>query len=436
MRSAAAQTAASAPAPPAAPAPAQLIVEAARLFDGTGDRLRTDVAVLVEGEKIAAVGPVAELTRRAPAARVIDLGDATLLPGLIDAHTHIMASGDEDDYTGQLVKQSIASRAIGATARAREALMEGFTSLRDVESEGAMYADADLAAAIAAGVVPGPRLEVSTRGLAPTGGYLPDDVAWDVELRAGAELVDGPDDLRHAVREQISHGARWIKVYADFDFYLTANKARPLRSHPNFTPAELAAIVDEAHRHGVKVAAHAMGWDGIDAALTAGVDSIEHGNGITDDLAARMVRQHVAFVPTITAMRLFLAGNPTDKQREIVAIHTAAVQRAARLGVAIANGSDAGSYPWKQGLAGEVIGLVDDGLTPAQALRAATSVAGALLDPRCGPEQRDCPHQVVGAIAAGSLADLVAVDGDPLRDISAVARVRWVMKGGVVYREP
>jgi imidazolonepropionase-like amidohydrolase len=420
------------PAPPAAPP--KTIIKAARLFDGKGDKVRTGVAVLVEGNTIKAVGTVEEVTKAAGAgATVIDLGDVTLMPGMIDAHTHIMGD-DSPDYTMVLVKASIASRAIGATARARDVLMSGFTSLRDVESEGAMYADADLAAAIEGGVVPGPRLQVSTRGLAPTGGYLPYDVAWDVTLRAGAQLADGPVELRKAVREQISHGARWIKVYADFGAYATSNPARPVRSHPNFTQEEIVAIVDEAHRQGIKVAAHAMGWDAIDQALRAGVDSIEHGNGITDDLATRMSAQGVVFVPTITPIRGWLEHDPNEWQRAMAAAHRIAFKRASAHGVKIANGSDAGSYPWKNGLAGEVIALVDYGMTPAQAMRAATSVAGALLDARCGAEEKECPRGRVGVVAPTYLADLVAVEGDPTKDIKLLAKVRWVMKNGVVYK--
>jgi imidazolonepropionase-like amidohydrolase len=410
------------------------IIKAARLFDGKGDKTRTGMAVLVRGNVIVAVGTVADVTKAAGTGpTVIDLGDVTIMPGLIDAHTHILTD-DEPDYTTVLVTQSISSRAIAATARARQTLMSGFTSLRDVESEGAMYADADLAKAIDNGVVPG--LHVSTRGLAPTGGYLPRDVAWDVTFgRTGAQVADGPDELRKAVREQMSHGARWIKVYADFFPYSTTTPARPLRSRTNFTPVEMSAIVDEAHRRGLKVAAHAMGWDGIDLALRAGVDSIEHGAGLTDDLATRMSAQGVVLVPTITPLRGG-ADAPDERVRAMVAAHKAAVKRAIARGVKIANGSDAGSYPWKNGLAGEVMSLVDYGMTPGQALRAATSVAGALLDKRCSPDEKDCLHHRVGVLAPTFMADLIAVPGDPTKDIKVLERVEWVMKDGVVYKAP
>jgi imidazolonepropionase-like amidohydrolase len=415
------------------PAPKKIVVvEAARVWDGKADTARTDLAVLVEGDKIIAVGARADLEKRAT--QKLDLGDATLLPGLVDAHTHIMTSGDEDDYAQHLIKESVAARAIAATARAREILLSGFTTLRDVETEGAMYVDADLAAAIEHGVAPGPRIVPSTRGLAPTGGYIPRDIAWDADVASGAQLADGPEALRKAVREQISHGAQWIKVYADFGHYATTNAARPLRSHPNFTTAEMAAIVDEAHRHGRKVAAHATGWDGIDAALRAGVDSVEHGSGLTDDLAQRMAQQGVALVPTLTAiLNMPASGNELFAKTQAAA--RAAVKRALARGVRIVNGSDAGSYPWKQGLAGELVRLVDAGLTPVQALRAATSSAGALLARACAVEEAGCIAQPFGAIAPGALADLIAVTGDPTKDIHAVATVRFVMKGGIVYKQ-
>jgi imidazolonepropionase-like amidohydrolase len=414
-----------------------MIVKAARVWDGRADAVRSDLAVLVDGGKIVEVGPPATLGAHAPKARVIDAGDATLMPGLVDAHTHIMTSGEDDDYDQHLIKQSIAARAIAATARARAALMAGFTTLRDVESEGAMYADADLANAIETGVVPGPRILPATRALAPTGGYLPQDIAWDVEVPSGAQLANGADELRKAVREQASHGARWIKVYADFGHYLTTNPARPLRSHPNFTPAEIAAIVDEAHRLGRKVAAHATGWDGIDSALRAGVDSIEHGFGLTDDLAQRMAKQGVTLVPTLTPIANALKG-PTkpDKLQKTAAAQRAAIKHALARGVRIVNGSDAGSYPWKDGLAGEVGHLVDAGLTPVQALRAATSSAGALLATTCAPEQAGCDAQPFGVLVPGAAADVIAVAADPTKDIHALANIRLVMKAGVIYIGP
>ena len=417
----------------AQPAKPIVVVKAARLFDGKADKLRTDVAVLIEGDRIKEVGTAAQIVAKAPGARVIDLGNVTLMPGLIDAHTHVMADSI-DDYTTMLAKRSLAARAIAGTAHARTMLANGFTTLRDVESEGAMYADADLADAIDSGVVQGPRLFVSTRGLAPTGGYLPFDNAWDWSSRTGVQIVDGVDEIRKAVREQIRFGAKWIKVYADFGFYMTTRTDRPVRSRTNFTFDELRAVVDEAHRLGIKVAAHAGGWDGIDHALRAGVDSIEHGFGLTDDLAVRMVKQNVTLVPTIHALQARLDKSPIAKA--LLDAHKAAVKRALAKGVRIANGSDVGSFAFADNATIEITKLVDYGLTPLQALRAATSVAGALLDPMCAPEERGCEHDRLGIVAPNAFADLIAVDGNPLENIKALAKPRFVMKGGVVFAGP
>ena len=413
--------------------PSRIVVKAARMFDGTGDRLRTDVAVLIEGNTIKEVGTPAQIEAKAPGARVIDVGQATLLPGLVDAHTHLASDGVTEDYATMLIKQSLATRAIVATANARTMLAYGFTTVRDVETEGAMYTDADLAAAIASGLVPGPRLYASTRGIAPTGGYLPDDVAWDAKVATGAQLVDGVDEIRKAVREQVRFGASWIKVYADFGMYPGSRADRPLRSRPNFRDDELRALVDEAHRLGRKVAAHATGWEGIDAALRAGVDSIEHGFGLTTDLATRMAKQGVALVPTTHVMQSRLAqakNNP--RLARLVEAHKAAVKRALAAGVRIVNGSDVGSFPYTDNPVAEIALLHEYGLTRAQALRAATSAASPLLAPLCAPDQANCEHDKIGVIAPGAFADLIAVDGNPLDDLRVLASLKLVMKDGVV----
>lgn len=412
--------------------PAKVVVKAARMFDGKSDKLRTDVAVLIEGDTIKEIGTPAQITAKAPGARVIDVGQATLMPGLVDAHTHVTADGVTEDYATVLIKQSIATRAIVATANARRMLANGFTTLRDVESEGAMYTDADLAAAIANGVVPGPRMYVSTRGIAPTGGYLPDDVAWDAHVATGAQLVDGVDEIRKAVREQVRFGASWIKVYADFGGYPGNRADRPLRSRPNFRDDELKALVDEAHRLGKKVAAHATGWDGIDSALRAGVDSIEHGFGLTDDLATRMAKQGVALVPTIKALQ-HVAQKTAPRFAKLVEAHKAAVKRAVAAGVRIVNGSDVGSFPYTDNPVAEVALLNDYGLTRVQALRAATSAAGTLLTELCAPDQKTCARDKIGVIAPDAFADLIAVDGNPIDDLRVLAKIKLVMKGGVVF---
>lgn len=412
---------------PAPPPPDAIILKSRALFDGRTLTLRMNAGVLVSGDTIKAVDDIGVLTKQAPNAHVVDLGATTLLPGLIDAHTHIMKSGDDEPYTDDLIKRSIAYRAIAAATRARNALLSGFTSLRDVESEGAMFADADLARAIDAGDAVGPRMQVATRALAPTGGYMPMGVAWDAHVADGAQIVDGVDAIRQAVREQIKHGARWIKIYVSFSQYRTTNPKRPLRSRAGYSLEELNAAVDEAHRYGVKVAAHAMGWDAIDRALRAGVDSIEHGLGLTDDLAQRMTRQGCFLVPTLTVFHSDEKKRPSAR---------ATMEVALRNRVLIANGSDVGSAPWKDGLARELALLVEYGMTPAQALQAATSTAAALLDPLCLPERADCPRSRVGFLEPGSLADIIAIEGDPLADIGALAKVTFVMKGGAVFKSP
>jgi imidazolonepropionase-like amidohydrolase len=286
---------------PVAAAPAVVVVRAARLLDGIGDRPRTGQAVLVRGERIAAVGPADSVAAAAgPGARVVDLGDATLMPGLIDAHTHVLLQGDitAAEYDAQILRESIPYRAIRATVAARRALEQGFTTIRDLETEGAMYADVDVKTAIDNGVVPGPRMFVATRAFAPTGMYGPSGYSWELDLPRGVQIVDGPDAIRRAVREQVAHGADWIKVYVDRRYTLASDGR--LRSMLNYTDEELRVFVDEARRLGRRTAAHAMAWDGIDAALRAGFTSIEHGVGMTDDLAERMVRQGTYWCPPST----------------------------------------------------------------------------------------------------------------------------------------
>ena len=422
-------------AAPATAAPT--IIKAAHLLDGVADRPRDGVAVLVDGDRIIALGTAAELAAKAPGASVVDLGNATLLPGLIDAHTHVFLNDDVGPgvYDAILLKDSAPYRAIAAAANARTALSYGFTSLRDLETEGAMYADVDVKLAIERGVVPGPRMVVATRALAPTGMYPLRGYNWELSLPIGVQTIDGPEEARKAVREQVGHGADWIKYYADHGVY-EGRAERPVRSIVNFTPAEAAAIVDEAHRLGVKVAAHANGWDGIDSALRAGVDSIEHGQGITDDLATRLIAQGVTWCPTLLAYQYAAKKLAPDPRGWMVAYHKAALARAWKRGVRIAFGTDAGAFPWSMNPAAEARLMADAGMSPIAVVRAMTSAAAALLDPLCKPGAKACAGSDVGVIAPGKHADLVAVEGDPLKDISELERVRWVMKAGVVWKGP
>ena len=400
-----------------------VIITARQVIDGVSDTPRQGVAILVEGERISAIAPLAELLPRAPGARRIDLGAATVLPGLIDAHTHVLLQGDitAEEYDDQLLKESIPYRAIRATAAARTALMNGFTSIRDLETEGAMYADVDLKTAIARGIVPGPRMFVSTRAMAPTGMYPLSGYSWELKVPEGVQIVDGPDAVRRAVREQVKYGADWIKFYADRRYYIGEDGR--LRSWVNFTDEEAKALVDEAHRLGRKVAAHAMGWDGIDAALRAGVNTIEHGDGLTDDLIDRMVKQNVFWCPTIY-VGVYVAPGRGGIWPKMAELERIAFGKALRKGARIAYGTDAGGYAWTDNQAKELGYMVQYGMTPMQAIRSATSVAAQLLG-----EQGS-----LGSLEAGRLADIIAVDADPLHDVHALEQVKFVMKAGQVYK--
>jgi len=431
-----------APATPAGSADAgaapSVLLEAAHLIDGIGAAARDDVAVLVEAGRIRAVGPRAALEPKASGVRRIDLGGATLLPGLIDAHTHVLLQGDVTaaDYDEQLLKESIPYRAIRATAAARTALMNGFTTMRDLETEGAMYADVDLKRAIERGVVPGPRLFVSTRALAPTGTYPLLGYSWELSVPEGVQITDGVDAICHAVREQVKYGADWIKFYADRRYTLGTAGGYPqtpggpdaqcthaLCSSVNYTDDEAKAIVDEAHRLGKKVAAHAMGWNGIDAALRAGVDSIEHGDGLDDELIGRMVHKGVYWCPTLY-VGIYVAPGRGGIWPKVVELERTAFVAALQRGVLIAYGTDAGGYPWTENQAKELAIMVRYGMPAMDAIKSATAVAAKLLG----------QSAELGTIEAGKRADIIAAPADPVVDPTALEHVSFVMKDGIVYK--
>jgi imidazolonepropionase-like amidohydrolase len=403
---------------------ARYLIRAAHLIDGKSNTRRDNVAILVEGDRIIAVGPAAVVSRDATGStRTIDLGGATVLPGLIDNHTHVLLQGDitSAEYDEQLLKESTPYRAIRATAAVRTSLMNGFTAIRDLETEGAMYADVDVKTAINRGVIPGPRMFVATRAMAPTGMYPLSGYSWELRVPEGVQIVDGPDEIRKAVREEAKYGADWIKFYADRRYFI-GDDGR-LRSWVNFTDEELKTLVSEAHRLGKKVAAHAVAWDGIDAALRAGVNTIEHGQGLTDDLIARMVKQGVYWCPTIY-VGVWVAPGRGGVWPKMVDLERIAFGKAVRAGALISYGTDAGGYAWTENQAKEFAYMVRYGMTPMGAIKSATSVAARLL----GQESQ------FGAIEPGKLADIVAVRGDPLADITELERVSFVMKGGVIYK--
>ncbi|HMV31353.1 MAG: amidohydrolase family protein [Gemmatimonadales bacterium] len=407
-------------------APERVLVHAGRLIDGLSDQPRTDQGILVEGTRITRVGPWAEVSAAAGDARQVDLSGMTVLPGLIDNHTHILLQGDitAEDYDAQLLKESIPYRTIRATVAARTALENGFTTLRDLETEGAMYADVDVKTAINRGIIPGPRLFVATRAFSATGMYPLSGYSWELRVPDGVQIVDGVDNIRRAVREQVKYGADWIKVYVDRRYYLGEDGR--LHSWLNFTDEELKAFADEAHRLGRKIAGHAIGWDGIDAALRAGFNTIEHGDGLTPDLIDRMVRQKVYWCPTIF-VGAYVAEGRGGIWPKMVDLERQAFGEAVRRGLVpyISYGTDAGGYAWTENQAQELDYMVRYGMTPMQAIKSATSTAARLLDQSAN----------LGAVAEGRFADLVAVAADPLADITELQRVRFVMKGGTIVRQ-
>jgi imidazolonepropionase-like amidohydrolase len=405
--------------------PRAYVIRAAHLIDGRSDAVQNDVAVVVQGDRIVAVGRQSDVAARIPSgALMLDLGGATILPGLIDNHTHVLLQGDisSADYDEQLLKESIPYRAIRATAAVRTALLNGFTAIRDLETEGAMYADVDVKTAIARGVIPGPRMFVATRAMAPTGMYPLLGYSWELRMPEGVQIVDGPDEIRKAVREEAKYGADWIKFYADRRYHVGPDGR--LRSWVNFTDEEAKALVTEAHRLGKKVAAHAMGWDGIDAALRAGVNTIEHGYGLTDDLLDRMVAQKVYWCPTIY-VGVYVAPGRGGIWPKMVEFERVAFGKALKRDVMISYGTDAGGYAWTENQAQEFAYMVRYGMSPMTAIKSATSVAAQLLD------QSDN----FGTIETGKLADIIAVKGNPITDIGELTRVSFVMKGGVIYKQ-
>ncbi|MBS0374307.1 MAG: amidohydrolase family protein [Proteobacteria bacterium] len=404
-----------------------LVVTAAHLIDGVSAQPRGRVAVVVRGGRIVAVREAGAADLPADAERV-DLGEATLLPGLIDTHTHLFLQGEvpaEGGYDVQLLKQPLAFRAARAVVAARRALEQGFTTLRDLETEGAGYGDVGIKQAIEGGYIPGPRLHVVTRAISSTGGYPLEGYAPEIEVPKGAQLIDGPVEARKAAREQLDHGADWIKVYMTHRSWVDA--AGHLASQPTLTVEELRAVVDEAHGWGRKVACHAYGGIGLQRALDGGCDTLEHGLDLGDAQIAQMLRQGTWYVPTLAVY--YKDWDPADtpdgqRDRQRVAAHEASFRRALKAGVKIAFGTDVGGFPWSEPIAQEFAYEVRFGMTPMQAIQSATGRAAELLG----------LSGEVGVVREGARADLVAVRGDPLADVSRLEDVAFVMKDGRVFR--
>jgi len=390
-----------------APPETDYLLKPARVFDGESAQVHNNWAVLVHGDKIVRVGPANDITPPA-GAKVIELPGLTLMPGLIEAHSHILLHPySETPWNDQVARESLSLRVARATNHLRNTLQAGFTTIRDLGTEGAGYADVGLKQAVEQGIIPGPRMIVVTRAIVATGSYGPKGYASEWTVPQGAEEADGIDSLTRVVRDQIGHGADWIKIYADYRWGKSG-------AAPTFSLDEIKLVVETAKSANIPVAAHATTAEGMRRAAMAGVETIEHGDGGTPEVFRLMKERNVALCPTLA----IASGTNIERKRN-------AFRAALDAGVTIASGSDVGVFAHGDN-ALEIETMVKFGMPLIDALRSATSVNARVLH----------MSDKIGAVKQGLLADVIAVEGDPTKDVAALRKVKFVMKGGVVYREP
>jgi imidazolonepropionase-like amidohydrolase len=401
-----------------------ILIKCGKLLDTKAGKVLENQFVVLKGNTIVSISNTAS-----KADSTIDLSNYFVMPGMIDAHTHVLLQGDitSEDYDVQVLKESIPYRTLRASKSAEKSILNGFTTIRDLGTEGAGFADVDVKKAINKGVITGPRMQVSTLAMNTTGHYpiKASDYAWELKLPKGVIEITGADEARRAVRQQIEQGADWIKIYADRGYYRLADGS--FRSLPNFTTEEITAIGDETLRSRKKLAAHAMTRDGIIAAINAGAISIEHGSGMDEECMKLMAEKGVYWCPTLfvneyVAEGRAKLGSPINLyfQQSI----EATFKKAIKMGVKLTYGTDIGGYDWNLPQAADFTYFVKWGLTPIQAIQTATTTAAELL----GMQGK------LGEIKEGAFADIIAIKKDPTKDINALQNVDWVMKDGKVYK--
>lgn len=394
------------------PAGVTTILKPAQVFDG--ENLHPGWVVRVKGDRIEAAGPASSV--HTSDAKSVDLPGLTLMPGLVEGHSHVLLHAyKETSWNDQVAHEGLALRVARATNHLRETLASGYTTIRDLGTEGAGYSDVELKQAVEEGIIPGPRMLVSTRAIVATGSYAPKGFVLEWHIPQGAEEADGIDSLIRVVRDQIGRGADWIKLYGDYRWGPHAG------SHPTFSLEEMKLAVETARSAGVPVAVHTSTPEGMRRATLAGAETIEHGNEGTPEIFKLMAEHHVALCPTLTAGGGGV-GNTGQASSGVAARHRASFKAALDAGVTVLSGSDVGTFPHGQS-SWELDAMVQAGMSKIDALKSATSVAGRVL------------HMDIGQVKPQMLADLIAVDGDPTDDLSALRRVKFVMKGGIVYKQ-